>query len=121
MTLFYRQPGSPSLQHPPSLPIPKGQFSKVSSKDNLQITDLATYPDPKLNFMGGVLPHLCLFWRIMHEVGLAYNQDRGWVLEESRAAYFAEFKFRELLAWSDSLPPHLRCGDHKSHYAQILQ
>lgn len=59
----------------------------------------------------------------MHDVSLAYNKQdlASGQDEDPRAFRFAEFKFRELLAWSGTLPQHLLRDEANSHCAQILQ
>lgn len=71
--------------------------------------------------MGTTFSHLCRFWSILHEVSLVYAGDdiTGW--GSSATVPFAEFKFRELLAWSNSLPSHLIQSNHELHHVKILQ
>jgi hypothetical protein len=59
----------------------------------------------------------------MHDMSLAYNKQglASAMDEDPRASRFAEFKFRELLAWSGKLPNHLLRGDCSAPYAQVLQ
>jgi hypothetical protein len=56
-------------------------------------------------------------------MSLAYNKQglASAMDEDPRASRFAEFKFRELLAWSGKLPNHLLRGNGSAPYAQILQ
>ena len=71
--------------------------------------------------MGHTFRHLCKFWVIMHEVCLVYYVDRSVSTSLSGTVPFAEYKFRELLAWSNNLPSHLSRSDHNPHHVLILQ
>ena len=120
MSLFYRQPGLSGLsglRHPPCIAIPEHKPSKNSSP-----TTSASEPkSPALRYMGDTFPHICRFWCIVHEVSLAYCVDDKLPLDFSSGLAFAEFKFRELLAWSNNLPSHLSQGHQNPHHVQILQ
>lgn len=54
--------------------------------------------------------HACRFWRVVHEAGRAGGGG---------ALASAEFKFRELLAWSNGLPARLR-RDGGGRHAEVL-
>ncbi|CAH0031040.1 unnamed protein product [Clonostachys rhizophaga] len=56
-----------------------------------------------LHYMGYTFPHLCRFWNIVHEVSAVYNKGNQHPWASGSNLAFAEFKFRELLAWSQSL------------------
>jgi hypothetical protein len=98
--LFYQQPGVSYLGYPPALPIPGNtwhhnlDYSTASVRQTLQPT-----------YMGDTFPVLCRFWRIIHEVVLQYYRDRP-TLHEGISGHisiaFAEYKYRELIAWADS-------------------
>lgn len=78
-------------------------------------------PPPAPDYMGSTFPHICRFWRIVHEVSIVYQNDgqQSWGYRGSLS--FAEFKFRELLAWSNSLPPQLLPAHDHPHHVQVLQ
>jgi hypothetical protein len=121
MSIFYRQPGSPYPTSPPKLPIPDSHEDSGRGRENSP--DIMVLPHQSDKYMGGAFPYLCRFWRIMHDVSIAFNRQgvTSGVHEDSRAFRFAEFKFRELLAWSGKLPSHLSRDDGNAHYAQVLQ
>ncbi|KAK1237058.1 hypothetical protein MKX07_000480 [Trichoderma sp. CBMAI-0711] len=124
MSLFYRQPGILGPRSPPSLPIP-------GMEEDIEAASSATSPagsprregpepEPQSRYMGGVFPYLCQFWSIMYEVSLAYDDSQS-SLDSQGTLSFAEHKFRQLLAWSNSLPSHLLRANQNPHYVQILQ
>jgi hypothetical protein len=105
---------------PPKLPIPDSHES--SGLERINSPDIVVLPHQSEKYMGGAFPYLCRFWRIMHDISIAYNRQRvaSAPAEDPRAFRFAEFKFRELLAWSGKLPSHLSRNDSNAHYAQVL-
>ncbi|KAL7915456.1 N-terminal fungal transcription regulatory domain-containing protein [Trichoderma velutinum] len=117
MSLFYRQPGLEGPKCPPHLPIPGFEHDNDGA-------DVAMTPDspgvqPHLRYMGGVFPYICKFWSIMYEVSLAYDDNQS-PLNGPRTLHFAEYKFRELLAWSNTLPSYLLRVNQNPHYVQVL-
>lgn len=120
MSLFYRQPGLSSLsglKYPPRIAIPEPK----PSNDASSTTSTSELKSPTPNYMGDTFPHICRFWCIVHEVSLAYCVDDKLPLDFSSRFVFAEFKFRELLAWSNNLPSRLYQGQQNPHHVQILQ
>jgi hypothetical protein len=113
MSLFYRQPGIFCPRHPPRMAIPECRTPSEYRPDMPR--------PPSINYMGSTFPHICRFWCIVHEVSLAYESDtmQPWGSKSSLA--FAEFKFRELLAWSNNLPPSHSQGRDHPHQVVILQ
>ncbi|KAK2609203.1 hypothetical protein QQS21_002285 [Conoideocrella luteorostrata] len=119
MSLFYHQPGILCPKFPPRVPIPK--------RDTLDVSNGAfghsTENVPSLPvYMGDTFTYLCRFWTIMREVSWVYHTQgqQPWGL--SGASEFAEFKFRELLAWSNSLPDQLSAYEHSQHHhVQVMQ
>ena len=71
--------------------------------------------------MGRTFPHICSFWRIMHEVVITYYGTETRPLGLHVSISFAEFKFRELLAWSNNLPSALKQDENNPHHVLILQ
>ena len=105
MSFFYRQPGMNIPSSPPSLPIPR--LSPTASS-----TD----------YMGQTFHHLCRFWSIVHEVSLEYHGSGQPPWASGATLRFAEFKFRELLAWSNSLPTTLSSEhSNRPHHVKIMQ
>lgn len=101
MSLFYHQPGIHIPAFAPRVPIP-------------QTNSNAPY-------MGYTFPYLCKFWRILHEVGTVYHakDTLPWGAESSLS--FAEYKYRELLAWSNRLPQKLISAQGNPHHVEIMQ
>ncbi|KID99238.1 N-terminal fungal transcription regulatory domain-containing protein, partial [Metarhizium majus ARSEF 297] len=116
MSLLYRQPGLQCPRCPPPLPSP--------GMDNATTMYDADKVDPSQGtcqapYMGGVFPYICQFWTILHELAFMYR-DKGPLAGDGRTLCFAEYKFRELLAWSNRLPSTLSRSDSSPHYVQIL-
>ena len=118
MSLFYRQPGLDCLRHPPSIAIPE---CKASDEQTASPSPDKTPQLSAVSYMGETFPHICRFWYILHEVSLLYCGGGKLPWGASGSLPFAEFKFRELLAWSNSLPSRLYQGHHNPHHVQILQ
>lgn len=58
----------------------------------------------------------------MREVTLFYQaEDTKHPWGEGASLPFAEFKFRELMAWSNNLPPHLLSNKSNPHHVHVLQ
>jgi hypothetical protein len=76
---------------------------------------------PTSVYMGGLFPYLCRFWKIMHEVALVYYGTDTPLPNHLSAIRFSEYKFRELLTWSNELPYHLLRSEKNPHYVQIMQ
>ncbi|KAG8415723.1 hypothetical protein J3459_011850 [Metarhizium acridum] len=117
MSLFHRQPGLKCPKQPPRVPAPGTRRNDTTSLRHL----CASEDDAELAYMGGVFCHLCEFWTIMHEVALMYTKHSGSLLTEQRTLRFAEYKFRELLAWSNRLPTTFSQNERHPHYVQVLQ
>lgn len=117
MSLFYRQPGLEGPRLPPHLPIPG--FEHNNDADGAASSNSSS-SQPHFQYMGGVFPYLCKFWGIMYEVSLAYDDTQS-PLNGLGTLHFAEYKFRELLAWSNTLPSHLLRVNQNPHYVQVLQ
>ncbi|KAL0778969.1 hypothetical protein CaCOL14_003453 [Colletotrichum acutatum] len=99
-TMFYQQPNLQYPEHPPVLPIPDAPASP--------------------SFMGHTFPALCSFWKIMHGVSVSYYKNRKSLLQEHINLNFAELKYRELLDWSQALPPDAALRDDSPHHVVIL-
>jgi hypothetical protein len=55
----------------------------------------------------------------MHGVSLKYFSTQ--FLREHRDVEFAEFKYRELIAWAENLPPPLLRAEDNPHHVVIFQ
>jgi len=98
MSLFYQQPGLAYPAYPPVMPIPGHAWHGIfdngveSVRESLQSS-----------YMGDTFPALCQFWKIVHKVTLRYYRDipppRG-QLSDHVSLSFAEYKYRELIAWA---------------------
>lgn len=118
MSLFYRQPELQCPQRPPHLAVPRTQINdEVGGPRHFH----ALQSDPDSAYMGGVFSHLCDFWLIMHEVAIMYTRHNGSLLAEQRTLRFAEYKFRELLAWGNRLPKSVSHSKRNPHHVQVLQ
>lgn len=104
MSLFYRQPGMDCPKHPPRVSIPEPSTTTASSK-----------------YMGVTFPQICRFWVIVHEVTMIYDENGRADWGSGAALSFAEFKFRELLAWSNTLPSWVARDSHHTSHVEILQ
>lgn len=74
---------------------------------------------PSSKYMGAMFPQICRFWVILHEITMVYGENGRAAWGSGATLSFAEFKFRELLTWSNTLPSRLtRHVDH-SHHVQM--
>ncbi|KAL6879314.1 N-terminal fungal transcription regulatory domain-containing protein [Trichoderma novae-zelandiae] len=122
MSLFYRQPGLLGPRSPPSLPMPGMENAEAASPATSPGSSprlVGPEPRPQSRYMGAVFPYLCQFWSIMYEVSLAYGDSQS-SLNSHGTLFFAEHKFRQLLAWSNTLPSHLLRVTQNPHYVQVL-
>jgi hypothetical protein len=83
MSLFYPQKNVPSLQHPPALDVSDPEGTSKADK-------------------GDTVVALCHFWRIMNDVTTVYYNREGQSERQPLTLQYAEFKFRELLTWTDN-------------------
>lgn len=119
-SLFYHQPGILCPSSPPHIPIPKRDSLDTSSggffgHDTENVPLLPVY-------MGDTFPYLCRFWTILREVSWVYYANGNLPWGSRRSLAFAEFKFRELLAWSNGLPSQLSANQHSQHHhVQVMQ
>lgn len=122
ISLFYSQPDVQCPSPPPSLSIPQcgavhsPSLNAMPGVDGMGNGLLHTMP----HYMGVTFPAVCEFWRIVHDVSLAHrdvqNRTGRWLdLQE------AEMKYREIMAWAESLPPALARGAEKPHHVIIFQ
>ncbi|TEA14572.1 Conidial development protein fluffy [Colletotrichum sidae] len=118
-TLFYQQPGLEYPDYPPVYPVP-GDPTPSSTPDTADSFGSDVSEGSLPSFMGRTLPILCKFWHIMHGVTLQYYKDRSSPILDHVSLDYAEFKFRELLAWMESLSPDLVLGDHCPHHVVVF-
>lgn len=74
--------------------------------------------------MGETLPALCKFWRILHGVTLQYyNRTKNATDSPNRDVSFdfVELKYRELLAWLETLPRSLIPSEDSPHHVVVFQ
>lgn len=71
--------------------------------------------------MGQTFGTLCKFWRIIHGVTLVYHKNRQTPLPGHVSLDFAEFKYRELLAWVEGLPADQILRNGSPHHVVIFQ
>ncbi|KAH7247419.1 uncharacterized protein BKA55DRAFT_739434 [Fusarium redolens] len=118
MALFYQQPGLSYPEHPPIWPIPGNGWHETSegSLESIRETLRSTY-------MGDTFPVLCRFWRIIHQVTLRYYRDQPYPregLSDHITLAFAEYKYRELIAWAETLPPSMLRSEQSPHHVLIF-
>ena len=111
MSLFYHQPGVLCPSHPPRLPIP--------GEDEL--TNTTNLKNTHQDYIGDTFPYLCRFWSIMREVSCMYHASGQLPWGNHATLMFAEYKFRELLAWSNRLPRPMHASRHGPHHVQVMQ
>lgn len=119
MALFYQQPGLSYPEHSPLWPIPGNGCHETSegSPESIRQTFQSTY-------MGNTFPVLCRFWRIIHQVTLRYYRDHPYPresLSDHIPLEFAEYKYRELIAWAETLPPSMVRSEQSPHHVLIFQ
>ncbi|QUC22753.1 uncharacterized protein UV8b_06994 [Ustilaginoidea virens] len=120
MSLFYHRPGMICPTSPPRIAIPRGDVP--NAKETLFGLDAETVPWVPA-YMGDTFPYLCWFWTIASETSRLYDGDDGQLPPTwgpDRALAFAEFKYRELLAWTNSLPLQLMSNHHTQHHVQVM-
>ena len=57
----------------------------------------------------------------MHEVVVVYYGNDTQPIGQNVSISFVEFKFRELLAWSNNLPSAFKWDESSPHHVLILQ
>lgn len=120
MGIFYRQHGITYPEHPPVMPIPSsiaGPIEKINELQD-QTTDSKSRQSSSQE---QIFKSLCRFCRILHEVTSVYYENQATFVPNSISLQFAEFKYRELLAWADELPPVLLRSDDNPHIVLIIQ
>ncbi|KAG5974960.1 hypothetical protein E4U55_007947 [Claviceps digitariae] len=117
MSLFYHQPGMLCPTSPPLIAVPKGSLLDTSEKSLVLHAEVVPWLPA---YMGDTFPYLCWFWTIVREIAWVYYVGGQTILESQGSLAFAEFKFRELLAWTNSLPPQLSPKQHTPHHVQVM-
>jgi hypothetical protein len=95
-------------EYAPNLPVPGAEEEGAADQPPRQGMSLPPY-------MGTIFPALCEFWRIAHDVVVSYHQGGR------SSSQLAEYKYRELLAWAESLPGVLADRKYANHQAMTLQ
>ncbi|RKK65578.1 hypothetical protein BFJ69_g16156 [Fusarium oxysporum] len=119
MSLFYQQPGLAYPEYPPVLPIPGYVWLGAPNESANSVRQPL-----QSAYMGDTFPALCQFWRIIHEVTLRYYHDqpnpRGRLSDHVRLG-FAEYKYRELIAWAETLPSSMMRSEQSPHHVLTFQ
>ncbi|KAM5381974.1 hypothetical protein ACJZ2D_002762 [Fusarium nematophilum] len=118
MSLFYQQPGLSYPEYPPVTPIP-GHAWHHNPDDSVE----SVHESLESTYMGDTFPALCRFWRIIHEVTLRYYRDQPRPREGLSghvSLAFAEYKYRELIAWAETLPPSMMRSAQSPHHVLIF-
>ncbi|KAG5801408.1 hypothetical protein H9Q74_013280 [Fusarium xylarioides] len=100
MALFYQQPGLSYPEHPPIVPIPGHEWydpSEPSPESHQQ--------RPKQTYMGDTFP-------------IPFPRES---LSSHIALAFAEYKYRELIAWAETLPPSMVRSEQSPHHVLVFQ
>lgn len=119
MALFYQQPGLSYPEYPPIVPIPGHEWYEPSEP-----SPGPHQQRPKQTYMGDTFPIICRFWRIMHEVTLKYYRDQPFPRESLSSHItlaFTEYKYRELIAWAETLPPSMVRSEQSPHHVLVFQ
>ncbi|KAH7376999.1 hypothetical protein B0T11DRAFT_25571 [Plectosphaerella cucumerina] len=123
MSLFYQQPGLEYPDYPPTLPLPGVDRRDESQPQTESDTSLGQSSQPdRAHYMGETFPTLCRFWLIMHGVTTEYykNVSAGLPPDHHVGLEFAERKYRELLAWAETLPSSLVQSSESPHHVVIF-
>jgi hypothetical protein len=123
MSLFYRQQGVDYPDFPPCVPIPDAETAGIYEDSQFhdhstETGEKGSKPSPK---PPELFANICRFWRIMHEVTTIYYGNQTASVEGTVSLQFAEFKYRELLAWADRLPVVLARSSRIPDVIVILQ
>ncbi|KAG7123089.1 Nitrogen assimilation transcription factor nit-4 like protein [Verticillium longisporum] len=74
-------------------------------------------------YMGETFTALCRFWRILHGVSMVYynrNTSTPAHISEHVSIEFAERKYRELLAWIETLPSSFAQAEDNPHHVMTF-
>lgn len=118
MSLFYHQPGMLYPSSPPLIAVPKGPHVDTTETSLVLPAEVVSWVPA---YMGDTFPYLCWFWTIVREMTWVYYVGGQTTLGSHGSLAFAEFKFRELLAWTNSLPPQLLSKQYTPHHVQVMQ
>lgn len=121
--LFYRQPGIVFPESPPQLPVPGQVPGEPDDNEQVDLSNeyyTASAARQLPSYMGRTLPALCHFWSILHDVAAWYS-SKGAATNQLPSFQTAEFKFREVLAFIDNLPPELARSPGNAHHVMIFQ
>ncbi|KAG5917887.1 hypothetical protein E4U61_002233 [Claviceps capensis] len=117
MSLFYHQPGMLYPSSPPLIAVPKGPHIDTTETSLVLPAEVVSWVPA---YMGDTFPYLCWFWTIVREMTWVYYVGGQTTLGSHGSLAFAEFKFRELLAWTNSLPPQLLSKQYTPHHVQVM-
>ncbi|KAG5759330.1 hypothetical protein H9Q72_012538 [Fusarium xylarioides] len=100
MALFYQQPGLSYPEHPPIVPIPGHEWY-----DPCEPSPESHQQRPKQTYMGDTFP-------------IPFPRES---LSSHIALAFAEYKYRELIAWAETLPPSMVRSEQSPHHVLAFQ
>ncbi|KAM0277777.1 hypothetical protein ACHAQH_005570 [Verticillium albo-atrum] len=127
LSLFYQQPGLEYPEYPPMLPIPgdSAEFAQTPVSRQSPSTDTTLQSQEKSPplYMGETFTALCRFWHILHGVSMVYyNRSSSTPAHISQhvSIEFAERKYRELLAWIETLPPSFSQAEDSPHHVMTF-
>ncbi|KAM0531676.1 hypothetical protein ACHAPH_007885 [Verticillium nonalfalfae] len=127
LSLFYQQPGLEYPEYPPALPIPgdSPEFASSPGSSRSRESDANSQIPERIPpiYMGETFTALCRFWRILHGVSMVYynrNTSTPAHICEHVSIEFAERKYRELLAWIETLPSSFAQAEDSPHHVMTF-
>lgn len=113
VSAFYRQPGSQTPGSPPALPIPgeKGFVTQGAHRPAKLAPEL---------LMASTFPTLCQFWRIIQKSHWIYYPEHPRP-PNSLEQEMMEYHFREVIAWTETLPSSMLQHRNSPHHVTVFQ
>lgn len=103
------------IEFPPLLPIP-GEAIRLTGSSKI------VWPPHPLPVYGGqTCPTLSKLWVIIQEIESIYTLTDRTPLADRVTLAFAESKYQELLAWADTVLPHMLRGEQNSSHVLFFQ
>lgn len=115
MRAFYLQPGIKYPDQPPNYPIPEPGNVQADASEEMHPESQST-----MQYRANIAV-LSKFWCIVSDVLRTYSKYSHARIRDHVSVQFAEFKFRELMAWADALPSRLTGLDQHSPIAITTQ
>ncbi|KAI0512804.1 hypothetical protein F5B22DRAFT_294743 [Xylaria bambusicola] len=129
ISMFHRQPGSETPASAPSVPIPGETRSDIAGDKTADANpgkggekDGDDDEDENISeelIVRRLFPALCNFWRLVHEVRWIYYPVRESPPVSLRKR-LVEYAYRELLAWTETLPSFLIRRDQCPHFIIVF-